>query len=90
MRRRLRRIRRHWRAERRTIRQGFVALVVADLGSLVAGLALGTITHRLKVLPGLIVMVPAAIGMRGNIFGALGSRLGTSIHSGLYRTEPSP
>ncbi len=75
----------HWRAERRTIRQGFVALVIADLGSLVAGLVLGSITHRLEALPSLMVMIPAAIGMRGNIFGALGSRLGTSIHSGAYQ-----
>jgi mgtE-like transporter len=77
----------YWRAERRTIGQGFVALVIASLGSLVAGIALGSISGTLEALPGLMVMVPAAIGMRGNIFGALGSRLGTSIHSGLY--EPS-
>jgi mgtE-like transporter len=31
------------------------------------------------------VLVPAAIGMRGNIFGALGSRLGTAIHAGTFR-----
>jgi mgtE-like transporter len=30
------------------------------------------------------VLVPAAIGMRGNIFGALGSRLGTAIHTGAF------
>jgi mgtE-like transporter len=75
----------YWRAERRTIGQGFVALVISSLGSLVAGIALGSITGTLERLPGLMVMVPAAIGMRGNIFGALGSRLGTSIHSGLYQ-----
>jgi mgtE-like transporter len=77
----------YWRAERRTIGQGFVALVISSLGSLVAGVALGSITGTLEALPGLMVMVPAAIGMRGNIFGALGSRLGTSIHAGLY--EPT-
>jgi mgtE-like transporter len=71
-------------AERRTIGQGFAALLVASLGSLVAGIVLGSITGTLEALPGLIVLVPAAIGMRGNIFGALGSRLGTSIHVGLY------
>lgn len=74
----------YWRAERRTIGQGFVALVISSLGSLVAGIALGSITGTLEALPGLMVMVPAAIGMRGNIFGALGSRLGTSIHAGMY------
>jgi mgtE-like transporter len=87
MRRGLRRILAYWRAERRTITQGFVALVISSFGSLVAGMALGSITGTLDALPGLIVMIPAAIGMRGNIFGALGSRLGTSIHAGLY--EPT-
>ncbi|MDQ3991658.1 MAG: magnesium transporter [Actinomycetota bacterium] len=77
----------HWRAERRTIRQGFAALVTASLGNLVAGLTLGSITGTLEMLPGLIVLVPAAIGMRGNIFGALGSRLGTSIHAGLFEAS---
>jgi mgtE-like transporter len=79
-----RRVLAYWRAEQRTIAQGFVALLISSLGSLVAGIALGSITGTLERLPGLMVMVPAAIGMRGNIFGALGSRLGTSIHSGLY------
>ncbi|HEV8572828.1 MAG TPA: magnesium transporter [Actinomycetota bacterium] len=87
MRRGLRRILAYWRAEQRTIIQGFVALLISSLGSLVAGMALGSITGTLDALPGLIVMIPAAIGMRGNIFGALGSRLGTSIHAGLY--EPT-
>jgi mgtE-like transporter len=77
----------YWRAERRTIRQGFVALLLSSLGSLVAGIALGSITGTLETFPGLMILLPAAIGMRGNIFGALGSRLGTSIHAGLY--EPS-
>ena len=87
MRRGIGRVFAYWRAERRTIGQGFVALVISSLGSLVAGVALGSITGTLERLPGLMVMVPAAIGMRGNIFGALGSRLGTAIHSGMY--EPT-
>lgn len=49
-----------------------------------AGLALGLMTGTLEALPGLMVLVPAAIDMRGNIFGALGSRLGTAIHSGIF------
>jgi mgtE-like transporter len=85
MRRGLARVLAYWRAERRTIIQGFVALLISGFGSLVAGVALGSITGTLEALPGLMVMVPAAIGMRGNIFGALASRLGTSIHAGLYQ-----
>lgn len=65
--------------------QGLAALLVSSGGDLLAGLTLGAITGTLKELPGLLVLVPAAIGMRGNIFGALGSRLGTAIHTGTFR-----
>src|SRR6478609_583204 len=68
-----------------SVRQGLVALLVSSGGDLLAGLTLGAITHTLDRLPGLLVLVPAAIGMRGNIMGALGSRLGTSIHAGTFR-----
>ncbi len=64
---------------------GFAALFLSSGGDLLAGLTLGSITGTLKELPGLLVLVPAAIGMRGNIFGALGSRLGTAIHAGTFR-----
>jgi mgtE-like transporter len=79
-----RRILAHWRAERRTITQGFVGMATASIGSLVAGIVLGSITHTLEALPGLLVLVPAAVSLQGSIFGALGSRLGTAIHAGLY------
>src|SRR5439155_2129638 len=67
-----------------SVRQGLAALLVSSGGDLLAGLTLGAITHTLEALPGLLVLVPAAIGMRGNIFGALGSRLGTIIHTGQF------
>src|SRR4051794_39450147 len=67
------------------LRQALAALLVSSGGDLLAGVTLGAITGTLESLPGLLVLVPAAIGMRGNIFGALGSRLGTSIHTGTFR-----
>lgn len=83
----LREVFRYWQAERVTLRQGMIALSVSAVGNLPTGLALGFMTNRLRFLPGLFILIPAAIGMRGNIFGALGSRLGTSIHSGLFQTN---
>lgn len=77
----------YWRAERRTIHQGLTALLIASAANLAAGISLGAITHTLERLPGLMAILPAAIAMRGNIFGALGSRLGTSIHSGLFEAS---
>lgn len=76
----------YWRAEQRTIRQGLVAMLLASVAMLGAGIALGFITDTLESLPGLMVMVPAAIAARGNVFGALASRLGTAIHAGLFDT----
>src|SRR5437899_2990439 len=67
-----------------SLRQGLAALLVSSGGDLLAGLTLGAITGTLADLPGLLVLVPAAIGMRGNIFGALGSRFGTAIHAGTF------
>ncbi len=67
------------------VRAGFVALLISSGGDLLAGLTLGSITGTLEALPGLLVLVPAAIGMRGNVFGALGSRLSTAIHTGTFQ-----
>ena len=82
--RRARRLWAYWRAEQRTLRQGLVALVLSTLAGFVAGLTLSSITSTLSMLPGLFVLIPAAVGMRGTIFGAIGARLGTSTHAGLF------
>lgn len=73
-----------FRAERRTLRQGLVALVLSTLAGFVAGLTLASITGTLSLLPGLLVLIPASVGMRGTIFGAVGARLGTGTHAGLF------
>ncbi len=56
--------------------------MLASLGSLVGGIYLGTFSEILEYLPGLVIMIPAAIGMRGNIFASLGSRISTALHVG--------
>jgi mgtE-like transporter len=66
-------------------RQSLVALSLNSTTSLVAGAFLGAITGTLERYPGLLVLVPAAIGLRGNIFGAFGNRISTSIHAGTFR-----
>ena len=64
--------------------------MVGLVASLVAGLTLGGISDTLERLPGLLVLIPAAIAVRGTIFGAMGSRLGTAIHTGTYRLTVRP
>jgi mgtE-like transporter len=72
------------------VRQSLVALGFSSLTAVVAGGFLAAMTGTLERYPGLLVLVPAAIGMRGNIFGALGSRLATSIHAGTFRMSRRP
>jgi len=70
--------------EKESLRQGFAALFLSSVGELIAGLVLASISGTLEELVGLAVLIPAAIGMRGAIFGAMGSRLSTSIQTGLF------
>lgn len=65
--------------------QSLSALALNSSTSLVAGATLGSMTGTFTEYPGLLVMVPAAIGLRGNIFTAFGSRISTSVHLGDYR-----
>jgi len=85
--RRARRVYRTLRAERRTLQQGVAALALSTGAGFVAGLILGSITGTLELLPGLLVLIPASVGMRGMIFGAMGARLGTGIAAGVF--EPT-
>lgn len=84
--RRLRRALDRWVRDLRAVAGAFGALVLAAVASLVAGITLAAITGTLEEFGGLLLLVPAAIAVKGNIFGAVGSRLGTSIHAGTFRS----
>ncbi len=65
--------------------------LLATVGGVVAGLILSGMTEELQVIPGLLVITPAVLGMRGNISSTLGSRLGSAIHMGLItKIERNP
>jgi mgtE-like transporter len=80
----------YWRSETRTIRQGLVALVLSTAAGFVAGLILAHLTDTLATLPGLLILIPAAVGMKGTIFGAIGARLGTASAAGLLTIDLRP
>ena len=66
-------------------KMGLIALVIAATADLVAGIFLSSMESYILLIPGMMVLVYSAIGMRGNIFGAMGSRLGTSMHMGTFK-----
>ena len=70
-----------------TLKEGFFSLSIMSLMSLIAGVVLGMMIDILQALPGLFLLITPAIGMRGNIFGAMGSRLGTALHTGMFSTS---
>lgn len=69
------------------IKEGLIALLICAVGDLVAGVILGKMTFFLEAFPGLLVVIPGAIGMRGNIFGSFASRLSTNLHIGLISPQ---
>src|SRR3982751_6010790 len=79
-----------WRSESRTIRQGLVALVLSTGAGFVAGLTLAHLTGTLAALPGLLILIPAAVGMKGTIFGAIGARRGPASAAGLLPIDLRP
>ncbi len=70
-----------------TINESLIALLICAIGDLCAGIILGNMTFFLKTFPGLLVLIPGAIGMRGNIFGSFASRLSTNLHIGTLEPE---
>lgn len=65
-------------------RQAPFSLLFCSFTGLLAGIGLSLMTDMLQLLPGLMILIPPAIDMRGNVYSALVSRLGTSMHLGLF------
>jgi mgtE-like transporter len=63
------------------------ALGFASVGALGAGALLGAMTPHLRAAPGVLVIVPGLMALRGNINGAMGARLGSAVHLGLLEPE---
>lgn len=73
------------RKNRKTLKEASSALFVTILTSVFAGVILGTYRDTLLAIPGLIVLIPGILSMRGTIQGTLGSRLGSAFHLGLIK-----
>ncbi len=59
----------------RLILTGLLALLVTTAAGSIAGIYLGSAADVLALIPGLMVLLPASIDMRGNISGVFASRL---------------
>jgi mgtE-like transporter len=64
------------------IRESLVAVLLSLVIVVMAGVLFSSMREALLLLPGLVLLVPGALAMRGNIYASLGARLGTALHTG--------
>ena len=69
------------------VKQSLPLIVFCGFGAIVAGSTLGVMIDLIREIPGLIVVIPAIIAMRGNISTAFGSRLGSAYHLGVIDAD---
>ena len=68
---------------RESYREALPALSASLVGGLIAGVVLGGMRTELRMVDGLLVLVPALLATRGNVYGSFGARLATALHQGL-------
>jgi len=73
----------------RILRESSPVLVLCIIGELFAGIVLASGEELIALVPGLLILFPAVLSLRGNISSALGSRLGSAIHLGLIDARVS-
>jgi mgtE-like transporter len=77
------------RLTRQAYFEGLPALVLSSFGGIIAGLILGGMKTELQAIPGLLVLIPALLAIRGNVYGSLGARISTGLHQGLIEPKIS-
>ena len=68
---------------RSVVIQGLSILIICTFIELGAGFTLKEMENRFMLIPGLAIMTLPLLDLRGNINGALASRLGTALHIGV-------
>jgi len=74
-------------------KQSLPLLILCGIGAIAAGSILSLMNspnpeqNLLLKIPGLLIVIPAVISMRGNISTALGSRLGSAYHLGIINKD---
>ncbi|MFH1294312.1 MAG: magnesium transporter [Candidatus Aenigmatarchaeota archaeon] len=69
--------------------KGFMEIFSSQMFSIIGGIIAGTIlavyTDRIILLPGMLILLPGFLEMRGNISGSLASRLSSGMFLGVIK-----
>ena len=73
----------------RIYRESLPILVVSLAGGIFAGSVLGSegMTEGFERFPGMLLLLPAFLATRGNVYGALGARISSGLHQGMIDPE---
>ncbi|PCR92108.1 magnesium transporter [Natrinema ejinorense] len=73
----------------RIYRESLPILIVSLAGGIFAGSVLGSegMTEGFERFPGLLLLLPAFLATRGNVYGAMGARISSGLHQGMI--DPS-
>ncbi len=73
----------------RIYRESLPILVVSLAGGIFAGAVLGSegMTEGFQRFPGMLLLLPAFLATRGNVYGALGARISSGLHQGMIDPE---
>ena len=74
-------------SQSRLILTGLGALLASAAALSIAGIYLGSVREVLGLIPGLMVLLPSIINMRGSIAGVFASRLSSSMHLGEFSID---
>ncbi len=72
----------HWKARavlKKEYEEIFVAEIISISGGLLAGTLLAFHINQILLIPGLLILLPGFLELRGNVSGALAARLGTAL-----------
>jgi mgtE-like transporter len=58
----------------------FVSELISVTGGIIAGTMLALAVDKLALIPGILILMPGFLEMRGNISGSLAARLSTALH----------
>jgi mgtE-like transporter len=72
---------------RTAYREALGPLLISAAGGLFAGLVLAGMEGDLERIRGLLVLVPALLATRGNVFGAYAARIASGLHTGIVHPE---
>ena len=71
----------------RDLREMLWAEFISVTGGVLAGVALATMTRQLMLIPGLFILIPGFLSMRGAVGGSLSSRISSGLFLGVVKPK---